>query len=110
MALKANRADTNDALALVAFYRSFEAAGEKAPDDALKGLAAAVATLPQDTRVRQMLVNALESQRRWAEAIAVLSPIANGLHESPQRAAAQEQMARLQAHLAAEKGAPQPAS
>jgi tetratricopeptide (TPR) repeat protein len=100
LAVKANQLDTNDPLPLVAFYEGYRAAGLKAPPNALDGLAAAVATLPRDLRFRQMLVDELESQHRWAEAISVLAPVVNSAHKSPLAEAAQQQMARLRAGLA----------
>jgi tetratricopeptide (TPR) repeat protein len=106
LALRANKADPNDALALVAYYQSFHLVGAKPPKAAVDGLFAAVLTLPADIRIRQLLVDELAAERRWAEAIAVLMPIANSPHDSPRRTAAQEQMAKLQAELAKERGAP----
>jgi hypothetical protein len=95
LAVKANRLDNNEPLALVAFYESYRAAGVKAPPSAVEGLSAAVATLPRNGQIRQMLVDELESQHRYAEAISVLAPVANSAHKSPRRDAAQSQMARL---------------
>lgn len=100
LAVRANKADPNDPLPLVAFYQSFRIVGAKPTRDAVQGLAAASMTLPADTRIRQLLVDELAAERRWREAIAALMPIANDPHDSPRRTAAREQMARLQAELA----------
>jgi len=109
LAVKANKADANDPLPLVAFYQSFHAAGEKVPNAAVEGLAAVVETLPGNTHFRQMLVDEFVAQKRWASAIRVLAPLANNPHDSPLRDAAREQMAKLRAELA-KQGASAPAA
>jgi tetratricopeptide (TPR) repeat protein len=107
LAVRANKADTTDALPLVAYYQSFSLANEKVPEVAVEGLQQAVQTVPLDTRVRRLLVNEFAAQKRWREAIAYLMPLANSFHESPQRAAAREQMTAFQAELAKASGAAQ---
>ncbi|HEX8307555.1 MAG TPA: hypothetical protein VF645_03970 [Allosphingosinicella sp.] len=104
LAVRANKTDTSDPLPLVAYYQSFHLAGEKVPEVAVEGLEQAVQILPLNTRVRRLLVDELASQKRWREAIAYLTPLANSPHESPQRASAREQMALLQAELAKTNG------
>jgi tetratricopeptide (TPR) repeat protein len=105
LAVAANKADPNEPLAFVAFYQSYHGAGVTVPKTALEGLEAAVATLPSNTGIRQMLVEEYAVERRWADAMRVLAPIANDTHESPLRQAARERMAQLQAALEAERGA-----
>jgi hypothetical protein len=100
LAGKANKADPDDTLPLLAFYESFHLAGEKPSKHAVDALAAVVAAQPADTRARQLLVDQLAADRRWALAIQALLPIANASHESPRRAAAREQLAKLEAELA----------
>lgn len=100
LALRANKADPNDVLPLFAYYESFHLAGEKPIHQAVVSLQQVVATLPHDTRMRQLLVDELAAEHRWADAIAVLMPIANSPHRSPRRDAAREQLAQLQAELA----------
>lgn len=104
LAVKANKTDPNETLPLLAFYQSFHLAGEKPSKDAVDALAAVVETQPGDTRARQLLVDQLAADGRWALAIAALQPIANSPHESPRRAAAREQLAKLQAELAKQTG------
>lgn len=104
LAVRASKADPNDPLPLLAYYESFKLAGSTPPKTAVNDLASVVATLPHNTGIRQLLVDELASQRRWAEAIAVLSSIANSTHQSPQRDAAREQMAKLQAEMAKQQG------
>ena len=107
LALRANKADPDDPLPMLAYYQSFTLAGEKPTRQAVSGLIEVVRLLPRDTAIRQLLVDELAGQKRWAEAAAVLMPIANSPHRSPRRDAAQEQLARLQAQLT---GPPAPAA
>lgn len=107
LAVKANRLDNNEPLALVAFYESYKAQGTKPPPSAVDGLSAAVATLARNAQIRQMLVDELEAEHRYAAAITVLAPIANSAHKSPRRDAAQAQLARLKAAMG---NAPAPAA
>jgi tetratricopeptide (TPR) repeat protein len=100
LAQKANKADPNEPLALLAFFQSYRLVGEKPPRSAVEGLRAVVETLPRDFTVRQLLVDQLAAERRWAEAIAYLHPIANLHWESPGRDAARKQLEQLQAELA----------
>lgn len=100
LAVAANKADPNEPLAFVAFYQSYHGAGNAVPGNALEGLEAAVATLPRNTGIRQLLVEEYASERRWSDAIRTLEPIANSTHESPLRQAARERMVQLQAELA----------
>jgi tetratricopeptide (TPR) repeat protein len=104
LAQTANRADPNDPLPLLAYYQSFAMVGERPPPPAVEGLVQVVQTLPRDTAARQLLVDELASQKRWAAAIAVLQPMANSAHRSPRADAAREQMAKLRAELAKERG------
>jgi tetratricopeptide (TPR) repeat protein len=104
LALRANAADRDDTLPLLAFYQSFHLAGEKPSKEAVGLLEAVVETQPGDNRARQLLVDEYAAQHRWAEAIGALMPIANSPHESPRRAAAQEQLEKLLAELAKAKG------
>lgn len=106
LALRANRADPDDPLPLLAFYQSYHLAGEKPTKAAVDNLISVVLTLPRETGLRQLLVDQLASESRWAEAIAVLTPIAHSPHRSPRREAAQEQMAKLKAELEKSRGTP----
>ena len=99
----ANKASPDDPHPLIAYYQSFQMAGEAVPAIAVTGLMQAVATLPRDLAVRQMLVDALVSKRRWAEAAHYLRPISDASHASPRREAARKQMAEILAELAKEQ-------
>jgi tetratricopeptide (TPR) repeat protein len=105
LALKANHGDPADPLPLLAFYQSFHLAGLIAPEPAVQELAQVAVRLPADTEVRGLLVDEFAMDRNWAQAIATLAPLANSPHDSPQRTAAREKMAQLQAALQKEQGA-----
>lgn len=100
LAMAANKADPDNPLTYVAFYEGFRASGQPVPENAVRGLEAAVLKLPSNTGIRQMLVDELAAERHFREAMIVLAPLANSPHESPLRAAAREQMAKLQAEAA----------
>ena len=100
LAARANRANPDEPLPLLAFYQSFSLTGVEPTKNAVEGLEAVVQSIPQQSQYRQLLVDEYARQRRWRDAIRALTPLANDLHESPARAAAREQMAKLQAELA----------
>jgi len=58
--------------------------------------------------VRMLLVDGLAQDHRWAQAIALIMPIANDTHPTPQRDAARAVLAKLQAEAA--KAAASPAT
>jgi hypothetical protein len=104
MAARANRLDVGAAMPLLAYYQSFSLVGDKVPSAATEGLAQVVSMLPRDFSARQLLVDQLESEKRYAEAMAWLLPIANSPHDSPRRTAAREQMEKLRALRTAASG------
>ena len=97
LAVAANKADPDNPLTYVAFYKTYPAAGVSAPADALEALATAVQKLPNNTNVRLMLVGELADEQRYSQAMVALAPIANDPHDSPMRQAARERMAQLKA-------------
>ena len=103
LAVRANKANSDEPLTYVAYYQSYRSAGLKTPQDALQALEGALDKLPDNTQVRRMLVEEYASQKRWADAITTLAPIANNSHDSPLRAEARERLAQLQAQLKAEQ-------
>jgi len=110
LAVAANKLDPDNPQTYVAYYQGFKAAGGEVPANAVEGLAVAVEKLPGDTGVRQMLVDEYAAEGHYGAAIATLVSIANSPHESPLRQAAREQMAVLEAKLAAQQSAAKPAS
>ncbi|HEX5237039.1 MAG TPA: hypothetical protein VFW39_01065 [Sphingomicrobium sp.] len=102
LAAKANHLDTQDALPLLAYYETFHEAGETPPEVAVEGLMQVVSTDPRDTRPRELLVDELASERKWAEAIGWLAPLADDPHDSPVRDSARTKMAWLKSQLASQ--------
>ena len=102
LAAKANHLDNLAALPLVAYYETFHEAGEQAPEIAVEGLEQAVSTEPRDTHARELLVDELASERKWADAIFWLGPIANDPHDSPVRESARTKMAWLKSQMGAQ--------
>jgi tetratricopeptide (TPR) repeat protein len=97
LAVRANRKNPDDPRPLIAYYQSFNLPGDTPPTAAVNGLMQAVSLLPRDTGLRQILVNQLAHDRRYADAIEWLMPIANSPHKSPLREAARKQMEELKA-------------
>jgi hypothetical protein len=110
MASTANHLDTQDPLPLLAYYESFHEAGEQAPEPAVEGLRQVVSTDPRATVPRELLVDELASERKWAEAIGWLDPLANDPHNSPVRDSARTKMAWLKSQLAGQAPAGQAAA
>jgi len=101
LAVIANKANKDYPLAYVAFFESAKASGDPVPEDALNALAAAVEKLPANTGARLELVEELAAEQKYALAIQALLPIASSMHDTPLRTAARDQLAKLQARLAA---------
>ncbi|MDB5691431.1 MAG: hypothetical protein JWO81_494 [Alphaproteobacteria bacterium] len=76
----ANKSASEDPRPLVAYYRSFLAAGERPPQPAVEGLMQAVSTVPQDPGPRMMLVSELVNDGKLADAIYYLGPVAYDPH------------------------------
>jgi tetratricopeptide (TPR) repeat protein len=104
---KANHLGPDDPLPLLAYYETFHEAGEKAPEIAVEGLMQVVSTDPSDTQPRELLVDELASQQKWAAAIGWLGPLANNPHDSPVRDSARKKMAWLKAQMAGQSATAQ---
>jgi len=86
---RANRADPDNPLPLLAYYRSFAEAGEAPPDIAIEGLMKVVDTVPTAPGPRLLLGEALVRRGNSAAARRTLLPVANGAYETPERVRAQ---------------------
>jgi hypothetical protein len=102
----ANQSSVNDPRPLIAYYRSFLAAGERPTAQAITGLAQAVDTVPADQGPRMMLVNQLIGDGKLADAIYYLDPIAYDPHRGKGKNQALEMIESLKQRLAG----PQPAT
>jgi tetratricopeptide (TPR) repeat protein len=87
---RANRADPDNPLPLLAYYRSFAEAGEAPPDIAIEGLMKVVDTVPAAPGPRLLLGEALVRRGNSAAARRALLPVANGAYEAPERVRAQK--------------------
>lgn len=93
--VRANHADTEATLPLIAYYRSFADAGEAPPDIALEGLAKASESVPSAPTTRLLLGEALAARGDAVDARRALLPIADGPYDSPERARAREVLASV---------------
>ncbi len=101
---KANAADVDDPLPLLAYYRSFGLEGKVATSDAIEGLKRVVLTAPQLSGPRLSLARELISRHDVALARAVLKPLAYSPHKSPGSASALALLASLEAPTPASDG------
>lgn len=101
LAIKAHNIDNYDPQPLLAYYRSFPLAGEKADAETVNLVADALLLVPQDTRTRWTLVEALASTGRYKEAIVQIGPLAFDPHKSPSRERALKRLEELKKAAAA---------
>lgn len=94
-ALKANASNPPAHEPLLYYYQSFGAEGKRAPDDAVASLEQVVATIPQIDAPRLMLAAELITRREYPLARKILKPLAYSPHESPDQAAAQAMLAKI---------------
>jgi tetratricopeptide (TPR) repeat protein len=94
---KANRSDPNAVLPLLAYYRSFAEAGERAPDVAVDGLSKVVESVPSAPAPRVLLGAELAARGETAWARRTLLPVAAGPYQSPERARAEELLRQVPA-------------
>lgn len=92
---RANRIDTEAVLPLLAYYRSYVAAGEPVPDIAVDGLTKALMRVPDAPSTRLALGTALAARGIDDAARATLRPVAAGAYDSPERPAASAALAAL---------------
>jgi tetratricopeptide (TPR) repeat protein len=86
--VKANRLDPDGILPLIAYYESFAAAGERAPDLAVEGLYKIVHSSPAAPRPRLKLGEELIERDLEEEARKTLLPVAKGPFDTPEQPAA----------------------
>lgn len=106
--VSANRADTEDPVPLALFYRYHVMRGGRMPQIGYDGLEKAFSLLPQSPTYRMNYAHALSIRGDYAQASALLDPIAYSPHGSDMR----ESVLRLKAELdakAAEKAQGNPA-
>jgi hypothetical protein len=92
---RANRADTEAVLPLIAYFRSYVDAGEPVPDVALQGLMKACDIVPSSPTTRLLLGEELARRGDISGARRALLPVAAGAYDSPERARAKQVLASL---------------
>lgn len=83
--VRANRADPNDPIPLIAYFQSFHLAGQSTPDVAIQGLLRAVQLVPQEDGIRMTAAMMLIGRRSLPLARRTLLPMAYAPHTSPQQ-------------------------
>ncbi len=86
--VQANRLELEGILPLIAYYNSFEVAGEEAPDMAVEGMAKIVASSPAAPSPRLKLGEEFIKRDFEDAARDTLLPVANGPFKSPEQPAA----------------------
>ncbi len=81
--VKANKADTNDPLPLLAYYQTFSLQGLKPSQTALDGLARAYEMVPEAQDVRFRYAFSLASIKQFDRAISLISTLAYSPHAGP---------------------------
>jgi hypothetical protein len=99
MILKANAANPEDPLPLLAFYRSFAAAQKPASPDGLEALKFAVQLVPQMDGPRLMLAQEFLMRGRLRDARVILRPLAYSPHDSASSQLARELLEGAEAKL-----------
>ena len=92
---KANRADTNAPLPLLAYYRSYAGLGTPAPAMAVDAMAGVVARVPNAPGPRVTLGSELVAHQAADEAGRTVRPVAAGGWDAPERAKAREILQRI---------------
>jgi tetratricopeptide (TPR) repeat protein len=80
--VKANKADTNDPVPLLAYYRIYGLQGLKPTQTANDGLARAYQMVPEDIGVRFQYASSLASQGKFDDAIRLIETIAHSPHQN----------------------------
>jgi hypothetical protein len=94
--VRANRADPEAPLPLLAYYRTFADERGKPPDLAVLGLVKAETIAPAASETRLLLGSALARRGTDAEAKRILTPLTNGAHDTPERPEATAILARME--------------
>jgi hypothetical protein len=93
--VKANRADTEATVPLMAYYASYADAGEAAPAPAVAGLLKAEDSVPAAPAVAVRVGEALIAHGDKKGARKALMPVARGAYDSPEREQARALLAKI---------------
>jgi hypothetical protein len=95
MIARANRADTEAVLPLIAYFRSYADAGQEPSQSALAGMLKAIDSVPAAPASKLRLGAELAREGRTDAARKTLLPVANGGYDSPEKAEAQKVLAEM---------------
>jgi hypothetical protein len=95
---RANRANTEAVLPLIAYHRSYFEAGEATPEIAVDGLFKALSAAPASPSLRLALGTELVARGVAETARATLQPVATGAYDAPEREAARAALTKLNAN------------
>jgi hypothetical protein len=96
--VRANHADPEAPLPLLAYYRSYADAGETAPEAAVNGLIKVTEVSPAAPGPRVLLGQEFAQRGAPVAAAKALLPVADGAYDSPEKARAQALLASLSKH------------
>jgi len=78
--ISVNKLENDHPIPLIYYYSSFEKQGREPPKDALDGLEWALELAPYDGNVRMLVASQQMKEKRFAEAIRTISPLAFSPH------------------------------
>ncbi|WP_448657711.1 hypothetical protein ACPVPU_09565 [Sphingomonas sp. CJ99] len=93
--VRANKAETEETLPLLGYYRSYAALDQAVPEIAVLGLVKANARVPQSPEVKLMLGEALAERGQADAARLMLQPVANGAYVTPEQPQAKAILNRI---------------
>jgi len=108
--VRANRIDHDAIGPLMAFYASFADLGEAPNAAAIDGLQKAMEEVPAAPETRLALATALAQRGQYDVARPVIMPVAAGAYDTPEKPAAKDLLAHLDAAPSAQPRAPSPSA
>jgi cytochrome c-type biogenesis protein CcmH/NrfG len=98
--VQVNKIEVDHPIPLIQFYQSYKAAGEQPTKNAVDGLEWALSLSPFDSGLRWTVAMQEMEDKKFAEAIVTLGPLANSPHGEESREAAQKLLAEAKVKLA----------
>jgi tetratricopeptide (TPR) repeat protein len=80
--IRANRADVDDPLPLLAYYESWQQQGVETPEISLTGLGQAYKQAPEDRRLRMTYAMSLVKQMKYSRAVPLIESVLNNPHSN----------------------------
>ena len=98
--VQVNKIEVDHPIPLIQFYQSYKAAGEQPTKNAIDGLEWALSLSPFDKGLRWTVAMQEMEDKKFAEAIVTLGPLANNPHGDESRGAAQKLLTEAKEKLA----------